>query len=233
MTDLLSGNPAALQCPAAAYHSARQKGVHFSASMNAYVVSSYEDVLRIVLDTQTFSSSNALGAPAPGPEEEMSNYLPYLLTSSEPEHAHRRCIVNRAFTPRHIAEHEPAIEAICQRLVNSLRHKDDVDFVKDIAVPLPISAIAHVLGLPDEDLPELLRWSQALVEATVGVEEFEPQRIIPPGRRLAERITRRFSDASHGAKALRTADGPVVAALHRSADRQVRGDGGAGFLRGP
>ncbi|WP_165964353.1 cytochrome P450 [Actinomadura sp. KC216] len=128
----------------------------------------------------------------------MSNYLPYLLTSSEPEHAHRRSIVNRAFTPRHIAEHEPAIEAICQRLVNSLRHKDDVDFVKDIAVPLPISAIAHVLGLPDEDLSELLRWSQALVEATVGVEEFEPRRIVPPGRRLAERITRRFSGASHG-----------------------------------
>ncbi|MFI0480946.1 cytochrome P450 [Actinomadura sp. 9N215] len=198
MTDVLSGNPAALPCPAAAYHHARQKGVHFSEAMNAYVVSSHEDVLRIVLDAQTFSSSNALGAPAPGPEEEMSNYLPYLLTSSEPEHAHRRSIVNRAFTPRHIAEHEPAIGAICQRLVNSLRHKDEVDFVKDIAVTLPISAIVHVLGLPDEDLPDLLRWSQALVEATVGVEEFDAQRIIPPGRPLAARITQRLSGARRG-----------------------------------
>ncbi|WUH98347.1 cytochrome P450 [Spirillospora sp. NBC_00431] len=198
MTDVLSGNPAALPCPAAAYHRARQKGVHFSAAMNAYVVSSHEAVLRIVLDAETFSSCNALGAPAPGPEEEMSNYLPYLLTSSEPEHAHRRSIVNRAFTPRRIAGHEPAIEAICQRLVNSLRHKSDVDFIKDIAVPLPISVIGHVLGLPEEDLPDLLRWSQALVEATVGVDDFDPQRIVPPGRRLAARITDRFIGARRG-----------------------------------
>ncbi|WP_067464122.1 cytochrome P450 [Actinomadura macra] len=198
MDDVLSGNPAALACPAATYERARGQGVHFSEAMNAYVVSAHHDVLSVVLDAQTFSSINALGAPAPGPDSEMSNYLPYLLTSTGTEHAYRRSIVNRAFTSRRIAEHESAIDAICRTLVNGLRHQDEVDFVEGIAIPLPISTILHVLGLPEEDLPDLLRWSQALVQATVGVDEFDPGQILPPGRPLAERITQRFSGADHG-----------------------------------
>ncbi|WP_165975748.1 cytochrome P450 [Actinomadura rubrisoli] len=198
MDDVLSGNPAALSCPAAAYHQTRQQGVHFSEAMNAYVVSSHHDVLRVILDARTFSSSNALGAPAPGPDSEMSNYLPYLLTSTDPEHARRRSIVNRAFTPRRIAGHEAAVTGICHRLVNALRHQDSVDFVNDVAIPLPISAIMHVLGLPEEDRPDLLRWSQELVRATVGVREFDPEQIVPPGRPLAARIAQRLNSARNG-----------------------------------
>ncbi|QXJ21235.1 cytochrome P450 [Actinomadura graeca] len=202
MDDVLSGNPAALACPAGVYDRARQRGVHFSAAMDAWVVSAHDDVLRVVLDAEAFSSDNALGAPAPGPETEMSNYLPYLLTLGDPEHARRRAIVNRAFTPRRVAEHEPAIREICRRLVDGLRPRQEIDFVGGIAIPLPISAIMRVLGLPDEDLPDLLRWSQELVVATVGVREFDPDRIVPPGRPLAARLARRLKDARHGVLAV-------------------------------
>ena len=50
-------------------------------------------------------------------------------------------------------------------------------------------------------------------------------------RRLHRHLPRRHG--LHRAEAVRPADGSVLAALHRAADRQVGGHGGAGVLRGP
>jgi cytochrome P450 family 142 subfamily A polypeptide 1 len=74
--------------------------------------------------------------------------------------------VNRGFTPRRVADHEPKIRAICRELIAKVLPRGRCDFVADIAAPLPMIVIGDMLGVEPEDRDRLLRWSDELIEGT-------------------------------------------------------------------
>ena len=85
-----------------------------------------------------------------------------MLELEPPRHTRLRGLVLRAFTSRRIAELEPEIEALAHRLIDALRD-DETDLIAGFAEPLPVTIIARLLGVPEAMVPELRRWSQAMV----------------------------------------------------------------------
>jgi cytochrome P450 family 142 subfamily A polypeptide 1 len=89
--------------------------------------------------------------------------VPSMINFDGDYHKRRRNLVNRGFTPRRVADHEPKIRDICVALIEGAKQKGRVDFVRDVAAPLPMIVIGDMLGVREEDRDTLLRWSDDLI----------------------------------------------------------------------
>jgi cholest-4-en-3-one 26-monooxygenase len=123
-----------------------------------WALTRYADVLAAEKDPATFSNQR-------GPRPH-GDHLPMMIAMDDPEHARRRKLVSRGFTPRRVREHEATIRRICGEIIDRVAPRGECDFVWDIAAPLPLLLIADLLGFPPESYDDLLRWSDDLIRAT-------------------------------------------------------------------
>ncbi len=87
----------------------------------------------------------------------------HMLTVDPPDHTRLRALIHKAFTPRMIRELETRIQAITDELIDALLAKGQGDFLADFAIPLPVTVIAELLGIPHEDQAKFRHWSQTIV----------------------------------------------------------------------
>jgi cytochrome P450 len=80
-----------------------------------------------------------------------------------PDHTRIRKLVNKAFTPRRVAELAPRIRGVVDALLAPLVARDGFDVILDLAAPLPAIVIAELLGVPAEDHRRFKDWSSRLV----------------------------------------------------------------------
>jgi cholest-4-en-3-one 26-monooxygenase len=85
-----------------------------------------------------------------------------LLCMDAPRHTRVRGVANRCFTPRAVAQLEEDLVERAARIVWSVAKKDSGDFVADVACQLPLEAIAGLMGFPDADREQLIRWSDRM-----------------------------------------------------------------------
>ena len=85
-----------------------------------------------------------------------------MLELEPPRHTRLRGLVLRAFTSRRIASLEPEIEGLAAELLSDTSSKP-FDLLTTFAQPLPVTVIARLLGIPDENADRLLNWSNAMV----------------------------------------------------------------------
>jgi cytochrome P450 len=167
----------ALRCPAGVYEELRERGVHYAAEIDAFVVARHDDVVQVLRERTTFSSRNTVGRilPPADPANPKPPLSPLLLLSDDPEHGMRRSIVNRAFTPARISAWEPQIRQVAAEHVDRLRELADVDLVRDLAALLPVRVISLVLGVPQDDVARFRAWSEEIT-SSVGNHGGDPVR---------------------------------------------------------
>jgi cytochrome P450 len=122
----------------------------------------YADVLRGLSDYAVFSSDPkaAMEWEPEGPEP----ILESILRMDPPRHRQLRSLATQAFTPRVVAQLAPRIEAITNELLEKVPMTGgELDVVRDLAYPLPVTVIAELLGIPSEMRADFKRWSDALV----------------------------------------------------------------------
>lgn len=177
LSRLVALDQEALRCPAGVYEELREKGVHYAPEIDAYVVARHDDVVRVLRDGRTFSSRNTVGRvlPPADPTNPKQPLAPLLLLSDDPEHAKRRSIVNRAFTPSKIAAWEPQVRQVAEEHIERLRALEEVDFVRDLAALLPIRVISLILGVPLADVAKFRAWSEEIT-SSVGNHGGDPVR---------------------------------------------------------
>ena len=81
-----------------------------------------------------------------------------------PKHDRLKALFQRGFTPRRIAEHEPAIRQITCDVLDRVAGRDTCDLVTDVAQPVVSRVIGSFMGIPPED-DEI--WAR-LMNATLG-----------------------------------------------------------------
>lgn len=172
--------------------------VFFSREANCWCISRYDDVLAVLKDSERFSSrammTMLMQRGQDGPPKLTLRGLGFvvrmmwrtrllpsgfikarmLIAADGEEHTSLRNIVNRGFTPRHIAAWEPRVRKIAEQSVAPLRAGDPFDLVKDLSVPLPVTLICEVLGIETERRADFKRWSDevvANVSTTAGRDE--------------------------------------------------------------
>jgi cytochrome P450 family 142 subfamily A polypeptide 1 len=123
-------------------------------------ISKYDDVRKISKDPATFSSAGGI-RPETGP-------VSMMIDMDDPEHWGRRRLVNRGYTPPRVRHREADLARLCDQIIDEVCERGECDFVRDIAARLPLVVIADDLGVEPEDRDQLLRWSEALLDALVG-----------------------------------------------------------------
>ncbi len=75
----------------------------------------------------------------------------FMLFRDPPEHTRLRGLVNKAFTPRMVSKLHDQIQQLADDLIDRIRAKGEMDAIADFALPLPVTVIAELLGVPQED----------------------------------------------------------------------------------
>ena len=163
------------QDPYPAYAALRGKGrAHRSRLLNAWIFSHYRDVDEILRDWKRFSSDGRK-ARTPGKRTVMPDPgTPSMLSLDPPDHRRLRALVSKAFTPRAVNALEPHIRSLMNGLLDGIDDLSGFDLMEAVARPLPVIAIAEMLGVPPEDRPRFRGWSDRrarILEPTIGAEE--------------------------------------------------------------
>ncbi|GHO47754.1 cytochrome P450 [Ktedonospora formicarum] len=135
--------------------------VLFDPNIQAWHIFRYDDVLRVLSDHATFSSDESSFLPP-----EYRNATPIsssMLRMDPPRHRKLRNLVSLAFTPRMVAHMESRIQEITNGLLDQVLASGEMDVIRDLAYPLPITVIAEILGVPAERREEFKQWSDASV----------------------------------------------------------------------
>lgn len=140
-----------------------------------YLVSRYADVNALLRDRRLgrtylhVASHEEMGNPPDAAE-----VAPFwklirdgMLDREPPDHTRLRRLVSKAFTPRMVEQLRPRVEGIAERLVDELLDAGSdgspVDLIATVAEPLPVTVIAEMLGVPEEDRHLLRPWSAQIV----------------------------------------------------------------------
>ena len=89
----------------------------------------------------------------------------HMLNSDPPRHTRLRALVGKAFTAQRVERLRPHIEAVADRLLDAFADKPVVDLMDEFAVRLPITIIAELFGMPEEDREQFRLWALKLVGA--------------------------------------------------------------------
>ena len=145
----------------------REEPVSQMPGFPVWNITRYDDCVAILRNPEVFSSNSlsygpALFAQASFGEEQPP---PSMLFQDPPVHTRLRGLVNRAFTPRMVAQLEPRIQRIADELLDAVAGTGRIDVIDDLAYPLPVIVIAEMLGVPPKDRADFKRWSDALALA--------------------------------------------------------------------
>ncbi len=87
-----------------------------------------------------------------------------MLELEPPTHTRLRSLVNRAFVSRQIERLRPQVELLANELIDAFQPAGSVDLLPAFATAVPITVITSMMGLPNQDGAQLLKWSHAMVK---------------------------------------------------------------------
>ncbi|MEL7030285.1 MAG: cytochrome P450, partial [Pseudomonadota bacterium] len=157
-------DPKVQDCPYRTYAVLRDEApVYREPRTGFYVVTRYEDVRKVLLDTETFSSdiyNQSRGnvnqdrvAKIRGLFEEKGwPPAPTLAGRDDPNHKQMRGLFDQAFRAGKVRELDPIVEELAYKLIDDFIEDGRCDWVRQFAVPLPLIIIGRQMGAREEDL---------------------------------------------------------------------------------
>ena len=115
-----------------------------------WVLSRYEDVVRVAKEWETFSSE--LGGTSLQdltPEELAARRS--MIDTDPPPHTRMRALVNKGFTPRVVNAYEERIRGLARDIIERAVERGEFDWVESVAAELPMWVFSEIMGLPVED----------------------------------------------------------------------------------
>ena len=127
----------------------------------------HRDLEAIYKDTTRFSSDKKVEfAPKYGADSLLfQHHTTSLVFNDPPLHTRVRRLIAGALNPRAIAEMEPGLIALVDRLLDDMQSRGNVDLIEDFASAIPVEVIGNLLAIPHEDRAPLRDWSLAILGA--------------------------------------------------------------------
>ena len=117
----------------------------------AWLATRFADV-RTVLADPRFSRAAAVGKDVPRVRPEIDHQTTSILNMDPPNHTRLRRLVATAFTARRVEQLRPRAAELTAALLAGLRAAGPgADLVEHVSVPLPVTIICELLGVPVED----------------------------------------------------------------------------------
>ena len=140
----------------------REQPVLWDPYLHAWVVTRYEDVVRVLRDfssvrTPTPERLTELGLAHLSPIAQVLVKL--MLFMDGESHARLRGLCSQAFTPARVEALRHHIQEIADRLLDAVLPTGKMELIDDFAAPLPSIVTAEFLGVPVTDHRKLKIWS--------------------------------------------------------------------------
>ncbi|MGH7290105.1 MAG: hypothetical protein ACREJT_02760, partial [Myxococcota bacterium] len=175
-----------------------QTPVFFAPEANVWCVSRYDDVQAVLRGDEVFSSRAMFTMLMNNGQDGMprlswpvlrfvaqlffrTRLNPFtfatarnLIAEDGERHKGMREIVNRGFTPRRIASWEKRAQEIVDACLSGFERRERFDLVEGLAIPLPVTVIAEMLGIEPERRADFKRWSDAIIFNGTGAGRATP-----------------------------------------------------------
>lgn len=89
----------------------------------------------------------------------------WMLVKNPPDHTRLRGLVHKAFTPRIVEQMRQWIQDVTDELLDRVQAAGQADLIASLAYPLPVTVIAHMLGIPPQDHDQFHAWSDQLARS--------------------------------------------------------------------
>ena len=183
-------DPAVVADPYEFYAALREQApVYEVPGLGLFMVSCYDDILRVIRDAELFSSKSgpsALPPPAEAVEVMKQGYpiVDTLLTQDPPEHRRYRALVGGAFSAGRVSKLSDVMVRLANQLVDGFATEGRVELIGRFASPFPLSMIADQLGVPRSDMDRFKKWSDDAVAPLGGM--LTPERTVECARSIVE-----------------------------------------------
>jgi cytochrome P450 PksS len=144
--------------------------VMLPTKQRAWLITRYDDVLNVLKDERFAKDRrNAMTLE----QLKKSPWVPSvfkplernMLDLDSPDHTRLRALVHKAFTPRLIEQMRDQIQDLANDLLDTVEPKGSMDLIANFALPLPLTMIGRILGVPAEDNHKFHRWCKTLISA--------------------------------------------------------------------
>lgn len=143
------------------FHHELTDGVAKTVKRDFWMTTKHRHAQRIHRDTDSFT---AVDGPLIQPIGVMTDF-PTIIHMDPPDLTKRRRVMSHAFTPRAIGKLEDGIRARAASLIDRLLEACGGDWIGDVADVLPMSVIGDIIGIPDEDRPEIFDTLDRILKA--------------------------------------------------------------------
>jgi cytochrome P450 len=148
--------------------------IFYSADLRMTLLTRYEDIRAVLLDSRF---GRTLDHVTPRDEvdrrrraanwDRLPNYSRYvrvnLLETEGADHSRVRKLVAAALSPRRIRELRERVQSVVNDLFDRIVPAGRMEFVSELAVPLPVHLISELLGWPEGERHRLRPWSADIV----------------------------------------------------------------------
>src|ERR1700744_6059430 len=118
--------------PYPTYRALREHAPVKRMANGAYFLTRYDDLVATYKNTRTFSSDKKKEyAPKYGASLLYEHHTTSLVFNDPPAHTRVRRLIMGALSPRAIAEMEPSLKGLVERLLDAIARKGDVDLIAD------------------------------------------------------------------------------------------------------
>jgi cytochrome P450 len=132
----------------------------------SYFLTRYDDLVTAYKNTKAFSSDKKKEfAPKYGSSLLYDHHTTSLVFNDPPSHTRVRRLIMGALSPRAIAEMEPALIALVDRLLDKIAAKENFELIGDFASAIPVEVIGNLLAVPHDEREPLRDWSLAILGA--------------------------------------------------------------------
>ena len=136
-----------------------------------FAITRHADILEISRSPELFCSGKG-ATSIPDMPTEMLDFYGSMINMDDPRHQRLRGIVSRRFTPKMIQAFMDDVEKITIDVIERVIDKGAVDFVTEVAAPMPLIVICNLMGIPESQ--HQLVFDKSNVILSGGDPEFLP-----------------------------------------------------------
>ena len=142
----------------------------------SWFLTRYDDLISAYKTTKLFSSDKKKEfLPKYGNSLLYEHHTTSLVFNDPPAHTRVRRLIMGALSPRAIAEMEPNLIALVDRLLETIAAKGEFELIGDFASAIPVQVIGNLLDVPMEEREPLRDWSLSILgalEPVISAEAF-------------------------------------------------------------
>jgi cytochrome P450 PksS len=143
--------------------------IRLRGNQRAWLVTRYDDVISVLKDDRRFVKDRR---NAMTPEQlKRAPRLPRMFASLErgllsldgADHNRLRALVHKAFTPRMVEQMRDQTQAVAEAALDRAERTGRMELISEFALPVPLTIIGRMLGVPEHDHAKFSRWTRAFV----------------------------------------------------------------------